>query len=124
MRLDEQTRPDFPILRRVVNGQETWLIYGIEGELVAEYAYAGAAPAVTATQKEYGLDEKHTAAFGRNCLVARRLLERGVRFVQVWSGAGGASGNSHTLDEWYEPHDRDKGLKRGLLVVLGMARKI
>jgi hypothetical protein len=25
--------------------------------------------------------------FGRNCLVARRLLERGVRFVQVWSGA-------------------------------------
>ena len=39
-------------------------------------------------------------------------------------GAGGASGNSHTLDEWYEPHDRDKGLKRGLLVVLGMARKM
>ena len=39
-------------------------------------------------------------------------------------GAGGASGNSHTLDEWYDPRDRDKGLKRGLLVVLGMARKI
>ncbi|HKY43008.1 MAG TPA: M20/M25/M40 family metallo-hydrolase [Pyrinomonadaceae bacterium] len=35
-------------------------------------------------------------------------------------GAGGASGFSHTLDEWYEPRDRDKGLKRGLLVVLGM----
>ena len=28
-----------------------------------------------------------TEDFGRNCLVARRLLERGVRFVQVWSGA-------------------------------------
>jgi tripeptide aminopeptidase len=39
-------------------------------------------------------------------------------------GAGGASGNSHTLDEWYDPRDREKGLKRGLLVVLGMARKI
>lgn len=35
-------------------------------------------------------------------------------------GAGGASGFSHTLDEWYDPRDRDKGLKRGLLVILGM----
>ena len=40
-----------------------------------------------ATQKLYGLDEPVTADFGRNCLIARRLLERGVRFVQVWSGA-------------------------------------
>ena len=35
-------------------------------------------------------------------------------------GAGGASGFSHTLDEWYDPRDRDKGLKRGLLLILGM----
>lgn len=35
-------------------------------------------------------------------------------------GAGGSSGSSHTLDEWYDPRDRDKGLKRGLLVILGM----
>jgi tripeptide aminopeptidase len=35
-------------------------------------------------------------------------------------GAGGASGCSHTLDEWYEPLNRDQGLKRGLLVILGM----
>jgi hypothetical protein len=40
-----------------------------------------------ATRGLYGLDEPITADFGRNCLVARRLLERGVRFVQVWSGA-------------------------------------
>ena len=40
-----------------------------------------------ATHKLYGLDEKITADFGRRCLTARRLLERGVRFVQVWSGA-------------------------------------
>src|SRR5437879_7225298 len=40
-----------------------------------------------ATKQLYGLDEPVTADFGRNCLVARRLLERGVRFVQVWSGA-------------------------------------
>ena len=34
-----------------------------------------------------------TADFGRSCLLARRLLERGVRFVQVWSGAGGPTNN-------------------------------
>jgi acetylornithine deacetylase/succinyl-diaminopimelate desuccinylase-like protein len=35
-------------------------------------------------------------------------------------GAGGTSGCSHTLDEWYEPLNRDKGLKRGLLTILGI----
>jgi hypothetical protein len=34
-----------------------------------------------------------TEDFGRRCLLARRLVERGVRFVQVWSGAGGPTGN-------------------------------
>jgi Protein of unknown function (DUF1501) len=45
------------------------------------------------TQKLYGLDSPATKDFGRNCLLARRLLERGVRFVQVWSGAGGPTNN-------------------------------
>ena len=40
-----------------------------------------------ATRKLYGLDAEHTQDFGTRCLIARRLLERGVRFVQVWSGA-------------------------------------
>jgi acetylornithine deacetylase/succinyl-diaminopimelate desuccinylase-like protein len=35
-------------------------------------------------------------------------------------GAGGTSGSSHSLDEWYEPRGRDLGLKRGLLVILGI----
>ncbi len=35
----------------------------------------------------YGLDDPLTADMGRRCLTARRLLERGVRFVQIWSGA-------------------------------------
>ena len=35
-------------------------------------------------------------------------------------GAGGTSGSSHTLAEWYDPTDRDLGLKRALLVVLGV----
>ncbi|MEJ7616140.1 MAG: M20/M25/M40 family metallo-hydrolase [Pyrinomonadaceae bacterium] len=36
-------------------------------------------------------------------------------------GAGGDSGNSHTLDEWYDPARRATGLKRALLVLLGAA---
>ena len=39
-----------------------------------------------ATHRLYGLDQKVTEGFGRNCLLARRLLERGVRFVQLWHG--------------------------------------
>lgn len=34
----------------------------------------------------YGLDDKETATFGRQCLLARRLVENGVRFVQIFSG--------------------------------------
>jgi hypothetical protein len=51
-----------------------------------------------ATRALYGLDDPVTSDFGRRCLLARRLLERGVRFVQVWSGAGGPKNNwdNHT----------------------------
>jgi hypothetical protein len=38
------------------------------------------------TKKLYGLDEPANKGFARNCLMARRLLERGVRFVQVFNG--------------------------------------
>ncbi|HTI52557.1 MAG TPA: DUF1501 domain-containing protein [Planctomycetaceae bacterium] len=41
-----------------------------------------------ATHKLYGLDNPATEKFGRRCLMARRLVERGVRFVQVYSGGG------------------------------------
>jgi hypothetical protein len=42
-----------------------------------------------ATRELYGLDDKNAilAGFGRNCLLARRLLERGVRFVTLYNGA-------------------------------------
>jgi hypothetical protein len=39
-----------------------------------------------ATRTHYGLDRKETVDFGRACILARRLLERGVRFVQLFSG--------------------------------------
>jgi hypothetical protein len=38
------------------------------------------------TKRLYGLDEPRTAEFGTRCLLARRLVERGVRFVQLYSG--------------------------------------
>jgi acetylornithine deacetylase/succinyl-diaminopimelate desuccinylase-like protein len=38
----------------------------------------------------------------------------------VTLGTGGSSGNSHTLDEWYDPRGRETGLKRALLVMLGL----
>ena len=38
------------------------------------------------TQQLYGLDDPDTQTFGRQCLMARRLVENGVRFVQIFSG--------------------------------------
>jgi hypothetical protein len=38
------------------------------------------------TQKLYGIDDKRCTHFGKQCLMARRLVERGVRFVQLYSG--------------------------------------
>lgn len=48
-----------------------------------------------ATQKLYGLDKTETAPLARRCLLARRLLERGVRFVQVYHGASGKDWDAH-----------------------------
>ena len=42
-----------------------------------------------ATKKLYGIDEKVAGPFSRLCLMARRLSERGVRFVQIYGGGGG-----------------------------------
>lgn len=45
------------------------------------------------TRMAYGLDQDVTQEFGRRCLLAARLVERGVRFVQVWSGPQGDVNN-------------------------------
>jgi hypothetical protein len=41
-----------------------------------------------ATKKLYGIDEAATSVFGANCLMARKLIERGVRFVELYCGSG------------------------------------
>ena len=46
------------------------------------------------TRDMYGVDDKLTDDFGRKCLITRRLIERGVRFVQLYSGGG------HIEDTW------------------------
>ncbi|MBY0504951.1 MAG: DUF1501 domain-containing protein [Bryobacteraceae bacterium] len=47
------------------------------------------------TKALYGLDQPETAVFGRNCLLARRLVERGVRFVELYCGSG-SGWDAHT----------------------------
>jgi hypothetical protein len=44
------------------------------------------------TRRLYGLDKTNTATFGQQCLAARRLVERGVRFVQIYHGSNGGAG--------------------------------
>ena len=57
----------------------------------------------SATKKLYGIGNKDTEPFGRCCLLARRLVERGVRFVQIYHGAG-SKWDSHSKME--EGHSR------------------
>ena len=46
----------------------------------------------------YGIDRQPTDEYGRNCLIARRLVERGVRFIQLYSGGG-------HLEETWDAHE-------------------
>ncbi len=55
-----------------------------------------------ATNRLYGIDQKTTEVFGRQCLLARRLVERGVRFVQLYHTTGG-----------FQPWDQHSDLKGG-----------
>ncbi len=54
------------------------------------------------TKGLYGIGDKATEIFGRQCLLARRLVERGVRFVQLYHTTGG-----------FQPWDQHGDLKGG-----------
>lgn len=54
------------------------------------------------TQKMYGLDNPRTLDFGKRCLLARRLVERGVRFIQLYSGG------NHNDANWDAHGDLEK----------------
>jgi hypothetical protein len=59
-----------------------------------------------ATRKLYGLDDRRTADFGTRLLLARRLVERGVRFVQVYSGGGPLVTQWDAHDNLNENHEK------------------
>ena len=58
-----------------------------------------------ATKKLYGMDSAVTENFGRQCLMARRFLERGVRFVQVTHSSGEAHWDQHS--KLHKEHTRN-----------------
>jgi len=62
------------------------------------------------TRRLYGIDEERTAEFGRRCLVARRLVERGVRFVQIYSGGGPVAMQWDAHDDVNANHEKMCGL--------------
>ncbi len=62
-----------------------------------------------ATRSLYGLDQDHTRDFGTRCLLARRLVERGVRFVQVYSGGAHNDENWDAHGDLVANHTRHAG---------------
>jgi tripeptide aminopeptidase len=70
------------------------------------------------------LTEEATRAFGfrprldRSSTDSNIAISMGIQAVTL--GTGGTSGNSHTLEEWFDPRGRETGLRRALLVMLGM----
>lgn len=58
-----------------------------------------------AIQNLYGLDNKTSHHFGRNCLLARRLVERGVRFIQLYSGGNEGPKAWDAHDDLKKNHD-------------------
>ena len=58
----------------------------------------------------YGLDDARTVEFGTRCLLARRLVERGVRFVQLYSGGGPVAMQWDAHDDIDANHEKMCGL--------------
>jgi hypothetical protein len=76
--------PDDPALRARIKAYE--LAFGMQTAVPETLKLA---EEDASTQALYGLDRDVTRSFGRLCLAARRLVERGVRFVQLFHGGGG-----------------------------------
>lgn len=76
--------PDDPKLRARIKSYE--LAFGMQMAVPEVLDLAGE---TLDTQRLYGLDRPTTQPFGKLCLSARRLVERGVRFVQLFHGGGG-----------------------------------
>jgi hypothetical protein len=87
-RLSSIRYPDDPTLRARIKSYE--LAFRMQ-TAVPEVLQFAAEPAHQ--RRNYGLDHEATRPFGEMCLTARRLIERGVRFVQVFHGSNGGAGD-------------------------------
>ena len=84
-----KSRPeDSELVARIESYELAWRMQSQAAEVV------DLARETAATQDLYGINDPRTADFGRKCLITRRLLENGVRFVQLYSGGG------HLEDTW------------------------
>jgi uncharacterized protein DUF1501 len=94
IRLNQQHEERFPgsseLAARIASYELAYRMQGCAPEAV------DLAKETEETKRLYGLENKATEPFGRQCLLARRLVERGVRFVQLWSGAY----VNDTVDTW------------------------
>jgi len=111
-RSDAQQRAQLELIRRL--NEDHAATRPTQADLAARinsyelaYRMQTAAPEALDLQKEsqtthqmYGLDQPDCATFGRQCLLARRLVERGVRFVQVFAGKGVAGDGSVADVPW------------------------
>ena len=80
---------DSPLDARIASFE---LAFRMQRQAPEAFAIEAESPA---TKKLYGIDEPATESFGKQCLLARRLVERGVRFVQVYDTAHGNNSWDH-----------------------------
>jgi hypothetical protein len=86
-RLSAIQYPDDPALRARIKSYE--LAFRMQTAVPEVLGFDGESPA---SHRLYGLDQDQTRAFGQMCLTARRLVERGTRFVQIFHGSIGGAG--------------------------------
>ena len=124
-RRHREQRPQHPDLDARMASYE--LAFRMQTEIPETIDLAGEPQHIRAA---YGLERKPTRSFGARCLLARRLVERGVRFVQIWAGgwdshddvAGGHRKAAERVDQPLAALLRDlkqRGLLSETLVVCG-----
>ena len=86
-RLTQVEYPDDPALRARIKSYE--LAYRMQTAVPDLFRFESEDEE---TRKLYGMDQEHTRSFGQTCLAARRMAERGVRFIQVFHGYDGGAG--------------------------------
>ena len=79
--------PDDPVMRARIKSYE--LAFRMQAAVPETLRLEAEGESI---QQLYGLDQDRTREFGRQCLAARRLVERGTRFVQIFHGSNGGAG--------------------------------